>query len=928
MAINPNNLSIRFKQMLIVMLTSSVALLLACVAFMAYDTITFRQALVVKETGVAKILGDASAAAIDFDDHKSAEELLNSLRTEPNIIAACIYDRSGHVFTTYQRDAQAKPFSFPEQYGDNFVFINDQLHLFLPVKQAGDTIGSIFLASDLRELSKRLTHFATIAGIVFLLSLLIAAALSSQLQRVISDPILHLAKTARFVAREKNYSVRAARESGDELGELVDGFNEMLAQIQQRDAALEAARENLEQRVHDRTHELANSVSLLNATLESTTAGIVATDLKGNITSFNRHFAEMWRFPAELLESRNGAEMVGFALSQLKDGDREKMQHRIQETLLNPEISFADVVELKDGRIFDRHAIPQRIDNCCIGVVVSWRDITERRRAEKELRESQALYDSLVQHLPAGVFRKNAQGRFVFVNSTFCRIKGAKPEDYLGKTAQEVSREQSASLLWVHQQRLSIDGERHHATIMETGKPIEIEEDYPDVEGNVQSYYVMKSAVFGPDGKIIGSQGILFDITRRKKAEAELAHERQLLRSLLDSSPDHIYFKDQNCRVIRCSRSMSEKFGFSSPDDVIGKCDFDFFNDEHALPAFEDEQHVMATGEPIIGKIEKEVLKNGKVTWALTTKMPLRNKAGDIVGTFGISKDITAIKESEAQLELLHKQLLETSRQAGMAEVASSVLHNVGNVLNSVNVSATLAADRLKKSKVTNLGRIVTMFSQNSSNLGEYLTADPKGKLVPGYLAQLAEHMTQEHATAVAELESLCSHIEHIKDIVAMQQSYAKVSGISEIVKVTDLVEDSLRLNAGALARHEIELVRDFQPVPTVTIEKHKVLQILVNLIRNAKYACDESGRKDKRVILRVANGEKKIKISVTDNGIGIPPENLTRIFSHGFTTRKNGHGFGLHSGALAAKELGGRLVAQSEGPGKGATFILELPVT
>ena len=159
-----------------------------------------------------------------------------------------------------------------------------------------------------------------------------------------------------------------------------------------------------------------------------------------------------------------------------------------------------------------------------------------------------------------------------------------------------------------------------------------------------------------------------------------------------------------------------------------------------------------------------------------------------------------------------------------------------------------------------------------------------------------------------------------------MQQSYAKVGGVKELVDVVGLVEDSMRMNEGALSRHQVEVVREFGKVPLMNAEKHKILQILINLIRNAKYACDESGQEDKRLTVRVANGDGRVKISVIDNGVGIPPENLTRIFNHGFTTRKGGHGFGLHSGALAAREMGGSLTVQSGGPGRGAAFTLELP--
>jgi len=140
-------------------------------------------------------------------------------------------------------------------------------------------------------------------------------------------------------------------------------------------------------------------------------------------------------------------------------------------------------------------------------------------------------------------------------------------------------------------------------------------------------------------------------------------------------------------------------------------------------------------------------------------------------------------------------------------------------------------------------------------------------------------------------------------------------------------VEDALRMNDGAMTRHEVQVIREFEDVPPITVDRHKVFQILINLLRNAKYACDDSGRLDKQITIAVANGDGRVQVVVSDNGIGIPAENLTRIFAHGFTTRKGGHGFGLHSGALAAKEMGGSLIAHSDGCGNGATFTLELPL-
>jgi signal transduction histidine kinase len=274
----------------------------------------------------------------------------------------------------------------------------------------------------------------------------------------------------------------------------------------------------------------------------------------------------------------------------------------------------------------------------------------------------------------------------------------------------------------------------------------------------------------------------------------------------------------------------------------------------------------------------------------------------------------------------VHNQLIATSRQAGMAEVATSVLHNVGNVLNSVNVSATLVAEHMRHTKAGNVAKLAVLFDQNKANLADFLTNDERGRTIPAYLGTLAEMLATEKKNVIVELDHLRKNVEHIKDIVAMQQSYARTSGVIETISVPDMVEDAIRMNAGSLARHDVDTLRDYQARPVVTTDKHKVMQILINLVRNAKYACDESGRIDKLITVRINADDHGVKIAVIDNGVGIPAENLTRIFNHGFTTRKHGHGFGLHSGALAAKELGGSLSVQSDGPGLGATFILELP--
>jgi signal transduction histidine kinase len=292
-----------------------------------------------------------------------------------------------------------------------------------------------------------------------------------------------------------------------------------------------------------------------------------------------------------------------------------------------------------------------------------------------------------------------------------------------------------------------------------------------------------------------------------------------------------------------------------------------------------------------------------------------------------LAETLARLDERTREVEKTHAQLLLASRQAGMAEIATNVLHNVGNVLNSVNISASVVVESVKKSKVSSLAKVVVLLQEHEHDLGTFITSDPKGRQLPAYLAQLSDHFREQHLATVKELDLLRGNIDHIKEIVAMQQSYAKVSGVKEIVNLNDLVEDSLRMNEGALNRHKVQVIREFETVGPMNVEKHKILQILVNLIRNAKHACQDSKRVDKQLTVRVANGAGCVRISVADNGVGVPPENLTRIFNHGFTTKKDGHGFGLHSGALAAKVMGGSLTVHSNGSGLGAMFTLELPL-
>ncbi len=272
-------------------------------------------------------------------------------------------------------------------------------------------------------------------------------------------------------------------------------------------------------------------------------------------------------------------------------------------------------------------------------------------------------------------------------------------------------------------------------------------------------------------------------------------------------------------------------------------------------------------------------------------------------------------------------RLARIARQADVAQIASGVLHNVGNVLNSVNVSASMSLDMIARSKAGRLRQASQMLRDHRDDLAGFLTEDPKGKLLPEYLSGLADLLESEQASVVSELRSLTDSVEHVRQIINTQQAYAGQSPCQEPVVVEQLVRDAARINALAFDRHGIEWEVDCQPIAPLLVDKHRLLQILINLISNAGHALTATNQVHRRLSIRIeTTGRDTFRIVVRDNGIGIEAANLERIFEHGYTRRKEGHGFGLHSARLAARQMNGSLTAHSDGPGTGASFVLELP--
>jgi PAS domain S-box-containing protein len=516
---------------------------------------------------------------------------------------------------------------------------------------------------------------------------------------------------------------------------------------------------------------------------------------------------------------------------------------------------------------------------------------------------------ALLECAPVAIYRTDAAGNMTYSNPEYRRIFGLEPGHSPDAWARRVHPDDRARM------------EQAWAEFCLEPAPSRFAYRTQADDGAIRHF--SEQVVSGGDGWV----GTIADFTDLVTTRDNLRKAETLYRNTFDQAPLGIVYADRCGKFLRFNTAFCAMLGFSSAE-LSGANIGDF-------TCAEDAARVAAgllslwNGDVQFVDLEKRYLrKDGSMLWVRTTTALVREDGTPPEYSVEFLRDISARKDTDQELERVHKQLMTASRQAGMAEVATNVLHNVGNILNSVNISASLVIERVKQSKGPGVSRLAALLQEKGAAAAEFIAHDERGKRIPEYLASLGEQLASDQKMTLEELASLRDNLEHIKDTVAMQQSYAKLCGVTETVAVADLVEDSLRLNAGAFVRHGVTLHREFSEVPPITVDKHKVLQILVNLVRNAKYACDESGRADKLLTLRIESAPAGVRICVIDNGVGIPPENIPRLFTHGFTTRASGHGFGLHSGALAAQELGGTLRVMSDGPGRGATFILELPCT
>lgn len=718
-------MTIKHKLMVIIMVTCTVALWLYSAIHLLSERKEFREETVDSISCYAEMIGDNCRAALAFEDAEDTRETLKSLQAESSIVYACVYTKKHQMLADYQRAGLNEDFSPPGCEEEGYRFDGKYFKLFKQIKEGDGSIGTVYVQLDLSVGRTRLWWKAGMIALVVVVCSLMAYLVSLRLQRVISEPLLSLTQVAKVVSEKEDYSVRASKQSNDEVGTLIDAFNEMLMQIQERDSALTDAKTKLETRVRERTAELSLAYRR--------TEGL--NRLKGNLLS-TKGLTEKLKCITDAVVETFGADFVRVWF--IKPGDR--------------------------------------CDSGCIHAKIQ--------------EESHVCRDrDRCLHLIA------SSGRYTH-----------------------------------------IDGQAHRRVPFGCYK-------IGTIASGEKSKFLTNDVIHDP--------GI---------------HNHSWAREL-------------------------------------------------GLVSFVGYRLVSATGESV-------------GVFALFSKHVISDEEDTLLeGVANTTSQVIQMAMAEEELERTHQRLIKTSHQAGMAEVATDVLHNVGNVLNSINVSANYIQDTVLDSKAKNLKKVIDMISEHVEDLSTFLTQDERGKHIPVYLSEAAKLLVHEHSGISEKVRSLMKNVEHVKQIIKAQQGYARAGGVKVLMNINEVIEDAIEINSAILSREEVHLELDLAELPKVHLDKQRVLQILVNLITNAENALSDSDQQDKLLVIRCYQHSKDtLRIDVEDNGVGIPKENLAKIFRHGFTTRKDGHGFGLHSSALTAIELGGGLTVHSDGLGHGATFTLELP--
>ncbi len=667
---------------------------------------------------------------------------------------------------------------------------------------------------------------------------------------------------------------------------------------------------------------------------------------------------------------------------------KEHANKKNQEILGNPpEIWLGVPLKVKNTIIgamaVQSYTDPDRYNERDKEILISVSDqvalAIERKKNQEKLKKSENRYRNLLENIDSMIFSTDVNGCFSYVSPAVKNITGYEPKKITGVFHHRIDRKNSncnnrvdfiqdkKNSVLFSEQFIHPDDRNHFENkikeALDSNSSYEIE--YRIVKNNVKAKWIYeKGLVIENDNgqKII--EGIVYDIHDRKHAE----EINQVLFSISNAvnttfNLDDLFESIHKSlgRVIDVTNFFialyhKEKDSLTLPYvvDEVG----DILKEYNNITSSSSPSHtaiVIKTGQPVLHKkqdfldyLKKKNLKPAMTLSEIWLGAPLKIK-NEIIGVIVVhsfkhpdlydQRDLDVLlsvseqvalaierKQADVQLQITQKELIEKAHLAGMSEIATGILHNVGNILNNIKVSTELIDNLNKNSKIESFTKANNLLRENFDSLDKFVSDNPKGKKLMQYYLELEDCLVDENNQIQEHINRLIKSIELITSVIVAQQSFASTSSLTEEYSFEEIIKETLTMKSDLINQNKIDVITSYASLEKIPVQKIKLMHILINIIHNARDAMFSIPRDKRKLYISLKKSNGFIQIKIKDTGEGISKKNINKIFTHGFTTKMDGRGFGLHNSANAMMEMNGKLKVESDGSDKGTTFILEFP--